>query len=618
MENRNINRKIAKITSIKDQKTFNIKENLQALNMLPRFIREIYHVNKGLFISNFISRILSALTPFAILWVGKLIIDEIVLQVGLSDKSLNNLWILVLIELSILIVSDLFNRWTSLTDSLLGDQYSIQSSVTIINKAAEVDIADLEDSEFYDKLERARQQTAGRVGLLSNVLGQIQDIIVVLSLIAGLIYFSPWLVFLLFISIIPGFINEVKFSNSSYSLSRGWTAERRELDYLRYIGANDKTAKEIKLFNLSSYISERFKNLSWLYYKENRKLSIKRNIYGALYAFIGSLSYYGAYFFIIFRTVTGVITIGDLTFLSGSFSRLKSRLEAMFSRFTKISESALYLNDYYEFIDQRKVQSDTEFIPIPSTIMDGFTFEDVHFKYPEAEDHVLKGINFKLLAGEKMAFVGENGAGKSTLIKLILRFYEPTSGRILLDGVDIKMYDKSKYQEMFGVIFQDFVRYELSLRENIAVGKILAIDDDYKIMKASEMSLAQEVIDEFADGLNQKLGKRFVKGVELSGGQWQKIALARAYMKDAPVLILDEPTSALDARAEYEAFQRFIGLTEGKTSIIISHRFSTVRMADRIMVLKNGIISELGTHQELLENKGTYKELFELQAAGYQ
>jgi ATP-binding cassette subfamily B protein len=528
------------------------------------------------------------------------------------------LWILVGVELAIIIFTDLINRWTSLTDSLLGDQYSIQTSVTIINKAAEVDISDLENSEFYDKLERARQQTSGRVGLLSNVLGQIQDIIVVLSLVAGLIYFSPWLIVLLLLSIFPGFVNEVKFSNSSYSLSRGWTAERRELDYLRYIGANDKTAKEIKLFNLSSFISDRFQKLSYSYYLENRKLSIRRNLFGALYAFIGTLSYYGAYVLIIYRTVIGLISIGDLTFLSGSFNRLKTRLESMFSRFTRISESALYLNDYYEFIDQKAIQKNNENLELPKKIKEGFVFEDLHFKYPEAETEVLKGVSFNIKAGEKMAFVGENGAGKSTLIKLILRFYEPTAGRILLDGIDIRRYDKAKYQEMFGVIFQDFVKYELSLRENIAVGKIAYIDDEKKILAASDMSLAKEVIDDVPEGLSQKLGKRFAKGLELSGGQWQKIALARAYMKDAPVLILDEPTSALDARAEYEAFQRFIGLTEGKTSIIISHRFSTVRMADRILVLKNGLISEIGTHEELLQNADTYKELFELQAAGYQ
>lgn len=604
--------------SIKDSGISDFRQNIRALNKVPRFIKEIFLINKTLFTINFAFRILAALAPFLTLWVGKLIIDEIVLQYNASGKDLNKIWFLVVVELGIVIISDLLNRLISYTDALLGDQYSIRSSVKIINKAAEAEISALEDSVFYDKLERARQQTNGRVGLLSNILGQIQDIIVVITLVAGLIYFSPWLILFLVISVIPGFLNEIKFSNASYSLSRGWTAERRELDYLRYIGANDKTAKEIKLFNLSGYITNRFQILSWLYYEENKKLNVKRNLMGALYTSVGTLSYYGAYVLIIFRTVSGLISIGDLTFLSGSFSRLKSRLEGMFSRFTRISESALYLNDYYEFIDQEYEDKEKEYEKLPEVIKTGFVLENVHFKYPEAKNDVLKGINLELKAGEKLALVGENGAGKSTLIKLMLRFYEPTEGRILLDGKDIRMYNKTEYQAMFGVIFQDFVRYELSLRENIGVGKISEIENDEKIKKASEMSLAKEVIEELPDGLQQKLGKRFVKGAELSGGQWQKVALARAYMKDANVLILDEPTSALDARAEYEAFQRFIGLTEGKTAVIISHRFSTVRMADTIVVLQDGKITESGSHEDLLYHNGTYKELFELQAAGYQ
>jgi ATP-binding cassette subfamily B protein len=316
--------------------------------------------------------------------------------------------------------------------------------------------------------------------------------------------------------------------------------------------------------------------------------------------------------------VAGVLTIGDLTFLSGSFNRLKSRLESAFSRFTRISESALNLKDYFDFVDIKKPYVDSaKLLHMPAKILKGFEFRDVHFAYSGSDTEVLKGINFILKPGEKMAFVGENGAGKTTLIKLILRFYEPTKGMILLDGIDIRNYYKAEYQAYFGVIFQDFVRYELNLRENIAVGKIKDINDDLKIKKAAELSLANEVVSVVPDGLGQKLGKRFVKGLELSGGQWQKIALARAYMKDANVLILDEPTSALDARAEFEAFQRFIGLTEGKTAIIISHRFSTVRLADRILVLDQGIIKEIGTHEELLNQDGIYAELFQLQAAGY-
>ena len=561
----------------------------------------------------------SSFSPIATLWVGKLIIDEIILLTSVQEKDLSNLWMYVGIELGILVFSDIVNRIINLTDGLLGDQYSINSSVLLINKTSDVELSQLEDSEFYDKLERARQQTAGRVGLLSNMLGQIQDFFALASLVAGLIYFEPWLIVLVVISIIPSFLNEIKFSNSSYSLSKSWTPERRELDYLRYIGANDKTAKELKLFGLAKFISNRFKELSIRYYNENKKLSISRSKWGAFYNLIGTISYYAAYVLIIYKVINGKITLGDLTFLSGSFNRLKSRLEATFIRFTRISESALNLRDYFEFIDLQPVVHKTfETLPIPTEIKDGFTFDQVKFAYPGSSTEVLKGISFELKAGEKMAFVGENGAGKTTLIKLILRFYEPTEGRILLDGIDIRHFDKAEYQTLFGVIFQDFVKYELTVKENIAVGKITELENDQRIQHAAHSSLASEVIDDVKEGLNQQLGKRFAKGVELSGGQWQKIALARAYMKDAKVMILDEPTSALDARAEYEAFQRFIGLTKGKTSVIISHRFSTVRMADRILVLEDGKILEIGSHEELLKNDKLYAELFELQAAGYQ
>lgn len=607
------------LKSISHQPQFDLLSNFKALKYLPRFYSEIKTTNRRLFYFNLICRLVSSFSPIATLWVGKLIIDEIILLTSVQEKDLSNLWMYVGIELGILVFSDIVNRIINLTDGLLGDQYSINSSVLLINKTSDVELSQLEDSEFYDKLERARQQTAGRVGLLSNMLGQIQDFFALASLVAGLIYFEPWLIVLVVISIIPSFLNEIKFSNSSYSLSKSWTPERRELDYLRYIGANDKTAKELKLFGLAKFISNRFKELSIRYYNENKKLSISRSKWGAFYNLIGTISYYAAYVLIIYKVINGKITLGDLTFLSGSFNRLKSRLEATFIRFTRISESALNLRDYFEFIDLQPVVHKTfETLPIPTEIKDGFTFDQVKFAYPGSSTEVLKGISFELKAGEKMAFVGENGAGKTTLIKLILRFYEPTEGRILLDGIDIRHFDKAEYQTLFGVIFQDFVKYELTVKENIAVGKITELENDQRIQHAAHSSLASEVIDDVKEGLNQQLGKRFAKGVELSGGQWQKIALARAYMKDAKVMILDEPTSALDARAEYEAFQRFIGLTKGKTSVIISHRFSTVRMADRILVLEDGKILEIGSHEELLKNDKLYAELFELQAAGYQ
>lgn len=609
-----------KLQSIQDQNAGSLKLNFQALKYLPRFFHEVRKTNPSLFIINILLRLIASATPIAMLWVGKLIIDEIVILVNQTgETNLEQLWWYVGIELMLVVASDILNRIISITEGLIGDQYSIRSSVLLINKTAEVELYQLEDPDFYDKLERARQQTNGRVTLLSNLLGQAQDLITIIQYIIALIYFEPWLILIVIISIIPSFINDLKFSSASYSLSRGWTAERRELDYLRYIGANDKTAKEMKLFGLAQFISERFQRLSLQYYEVNKKLSIQRGIWGSVFSVLGTIAYYGAYVLIIFRVVTKVLSIGDLTFLSGSFNRLKSKLTQSFKRFTQITSSALNLKDYFEFIDiEAKTNAEFEIRKMPSKMNHQFEFIDIHFSYPGSDEAVLKGINFTLKVGEKMAFVGENGAGKTTLIKLILRFYEPTQGKILLDGVDIRHYPKTEYQKFFGVIFQDFVKYEFNASENIAVGNVVERENTKLIEKAAELSLANDVINTLPNGYDQQLGKRFSRGVDLSGGQWQKVALARAYMKDAECMILDEPTSALDARAEYEAFQRFIGLTEGKTSIIISHRFSTVRMANRILVLKDGKVLEIGTHEELMANDHLYAELFELQAAGYQ
>ncbi len=606
------------LSSIQDQKKTSVKVSFQALRFIPRFFKEIWSVSPSLFLTNLFCRLLNAFTPVVILWVGKLIIDEIIAQVNAANADYTLLWNYVLLEFGIVILSDLLNRLTAITDGLLGDRYNIDSSEKMIRKTSKIDIGQLEDSEFYDKLERARQQTQGRVGLMSTALGQAQSIISISTLIAGLIYFQPVLIILLALSIIPLFINEIRFSGQQYSISRSWTAERRELDYLRYIGANDKTAKEIKLFGLTDFIATRFRNLSEEYFKINKKITIKRSAYSAAFNVLGVVCYYGAYLVIIRSVLTGEITIGELTFLSASFNRLRTNLQAFFTNFTRITESALYLQDYFDFIDLEIADETREFLALPTEIYTGFEIRDLHFAYPGSEDEVLKGVSFKLKAGEKMAFVGQNGAGKTTLIKLMLRFYEPTQGEILLDGININSYEKAAYQQFFGVIFQDFFRYEFTLRENIAVGDILAVQDESRITNAAQLSLANEVIDTLKNGYDTQLGKRFKQGQELSGGQWQKVALARAYMKDAKVMVLDEPTSALDAKAEYEVFERFIDLTKGKTSIIISHRFSTVRMADRILVLQNGKILELGTHEELMQNPQLYAELFELQAQGYK
>lgn len=590
-----------------------------SLKFLPRFFKLVYKNDPFLFLGNLFIRLVSSLIPIATLWVGKDIIDEVILQIGNADVQLNRLYILIAIEFGLVIIDDVINRLINLTDGLLGTLYSNASSVELIQKTAKVELQYLEDADFYDKLERARKQTSSRVSLLSAVLSQVQDFITIISLISALLYFYPILIFLLFISIIPSFLNEWKFSKSNYLLQRRWTPEQRELEYMKTIGASDITAKEVKLFGLADFISDTFQAVANKFYLANRQLAIRSTLWGSIFNIIGDAAYYGSYVFIALRTVAGAISIGELTFLAGSFNRLRLRLEAIFSRFSKILESTLYLQDYFEFIDMEfKNDLGYEILETPQNVTSGIEFLNVGFKYPNAHRYALQHISFTLPRGEKLAFVGENGAGKTTLIKLLLRLYEPTEGAILLDGTDIRHFEKQSYQKLFGAIFQDFVKYYLTAKINIAVGNISEINEQEKIKASAERSLADEIIKTLPLGYEQPLGKRFNNGMDLSGGQWQKIAIARAYMSDAPIIILDEPTSALDARSEYEVFQKFIGLTKGKTSIIISHRFSTVRMANRIIVLSGGKLLEEGSHQQLLENKSLYAELYELQAEGYK
>jgi ATP-binding cassette subfamily B protein len=525
----------------------------------------------------------------------------------------------VAIEFGLAILSDALGRATTLIDSLLGDLFSNYTSVKIMDHAASLDLEQFEDSAFYDKLERARQQTIGRTILLSQVLSQVQDLITMGFLAAGLIVFNPWLILLLFVAVLPAFIGESYFNDKNYSLSRRQTPERRELDYIRYIGASDETAKEVKLFNLSGFLMDRFRLLSQKFYKDNKKLSIRRSLWGTLFSLFGTVGYYGAYVYIISKAIQGSISIGDLTFLAGSFRQLRSLLDGILSRFTAVSQGAIYLKDFFDFFDIKpSIKTYAKARPFPKPIKQGFIFEQVGFKYAHSDKWANRNISFTLAADEKLALVGENGAGKTTLVKLLARLYDPTEGRILLDGYDLREYDLMDLRKNIGVIFQDYIRYQMTVSQNIAVGNIDEKENQDLIVRAATKSLADLLIQKLAGKYDQALGKRFNQGVELSGGEWQKIALARAYMKDAQLLILDEPTSALDARAEYEVFQRFADLTKGKSAVLISHRFSTVRMADRILVLDKGELLEIGSHQELVNNGGRYAELFLLQAKGYQ
>lgn len=603
--------------SLPNQLSF--KDRLSALQNLPRFFKLVWETSPVMTITNSLLRLVKSAIPLAVLYVGKLIIDQIIQLHNHPQTSSYHLWTLVAAEFGLAILSDGLSRAITLIDSLLGDLFSNHTSVKIMSHAATLDLDQFENAIFYDKLERARQQTTGRTILLSQVMTQIQDLITMIFLAAGLLSFNPWLIILLIIAIIPSFLGEAYFNDKTYTLSRRQTPERRELDYVRFLGASDETAKEVKIFNLSHFIIGRFKQLAARFYAENKQLAIKRTVWGTFLTVAGSVGYYGAYAFMISQAVAGKISIGSLTFLAGSFRQLRSLLESILIRFTSVSQGAVYLQDFFEFFQIKpKIILPANPLPFPKPIKQGFTFENVGFKYSNSDRWANRHLSFTLHPAEKIALVGENGAGKTTLVKLLARLYDPTEGRILLDGIDLRQYDPDELRLQIGVIFQDYIRYQMSVNQNIAAGNISEVNNLDLIKSSSVKSLAHPLIENLPGKYDQMLGRRFNNGVDLSGGEWQKIALARAYMKDAQLLILDEPTAALDARAEYEVFQRFAELTRGKSAVLISHRFSTVRMADRILVLEQGQLVEIGSHEELLKKEGKYAELFRLQAMGYQ
>ncbi len=607
-----------------------MKERVGALRNLRPFFLMVWRTSPGLTAASLLLRLVRALLPVATLYVGKLIIDDVVRIVQLPDRpqslpewlqsgELSWLGLLLGIEFAFAVLADVLGRVVSLIDSLLSERVSNASSVRLMEHAAKLDLEDFEDADFQDQLERARRQTSGRMTLMGQLFSQAQDIVTVASFAAGLLIYAPWLIVLLFVALIPAFLGEAHFNAQSYSLDYLRTPERRELDYVRQTAASAETAKEVKIFGLNGFLIDRYRRLAAEAYAANRRLALRRAGWGGVFTAVGTMGYYLAYAYIVWRTLAGQFSIGDLTFLAGSFRRLRNLLEGLLSGFSTVAGQALYLNDLFSFFEvEPEISSPANALPFPTPIREGFVFENVGFIYPGADRWAVRGLSFRLKAGEILALVGENGAGKTTLVKLLTRLYDPDEGRILLDGRDLRDYDLEALRGNIGVIFQDFVRYNLTASENIAVGRIGARDDRGRIEQAARRSLADDVVANLPGGYDQMIGKRFKNGVELSGGEWQKIAIARAYMREAPVVILDEPTAALDARAEFEVFRRFKELSEGKTAVLISHRFSSVRMADRILVLQDGRVEASGTHEELVSQPGRYAELFELQAAGYR
>ncbi len=595
------------------------RERLSALRNLPPVLKIVWDSGPIVVSLGLIFRLITALLPVAILAVTKLIIDNIVHASATHQPVPPRFWWLVVAEFVLAVLITILTRIIDYLDSLLADRYTRFVSIEVMKHAAELDLIAYEDPVFYDRLERARVQATDRLAMIQSIGRLITQVITAVSMSVSIMVFSPWLMLLLIVGVVPAFLGETHFAFLGYAKNFRQTPVRRQLDYLRQLGGSREAAKELRLFGLNNFLTARFTRLSDEIYEENVALSRRKLVAGAVLSVIGTLGYYSAYAFVIWRTIQGQLSIGTLTFLAGAILQASSNIQLTFSTLSGIADQALFLTDLLAFFDMRPtIVSKPNALPAPRPVQRGFEFRNVSFAYPGSPRLILNRLNFHLHPGERVALIGENGQGKTTIVKLITRLYDPTEGEILLDGVDLREYDLEDLYREIGVIFQDFMRYEMTARENIAVGKVEELENRELLKSAAEKSLADQVVAQLPLQYEQMLGRRFDGGVDLSGGEWQKVALARAYLRDAQLLILDEPTAALDARSEFEVFRRFAELTEGKMALFISHRFSTVRMADRIVVLENGKIAEEGSHDQLTSMGGRYAEMFELQASSYR
>lgn len=595
------------------------QERLTALRNVPPVLRIVWRSGPGVVTFGMVARIVAALLPIALTYIPKLIIDILVHLLQTREAVPVRLWWLVLAEFGLAVFSSVVTRMIDYSDALLANKYTRYVSIQVMKHASELDLTAYEDPVFYDRLERARVQATDRLVMIQSI-GRLElQLITAIGWSVAVMIYSPWLMLLLTAAVLPAFLGETHFAFLGYAKNFRQTPIKRQLDYLRQAGATREAAKELKLFGLGNFFTQRFARLSDVIYEQDVALARKRLGIGSVLSFVSTGGYYTAYAYVIWRTVAGRLGIGTFYFLTNAILQASSNIQQVFSTLSGIADQALFLTDLLAFFEMKPtIQSKPHALPAPRPIQQGFEFRNVSFRYPGNDRLVIDGLNFHLQPGERVALIGENGQGKTTVVKLITRLYDPTDGEILLDGVDLREYDLEDLYREIGVIFQDFMRYEMTARENIAVGKIDEIENLPLLQSAAQKSLADEVVARLPAGYAQMLGRRFEGGVDVSGGEWQKLALARAYLRDAQLLILDEPTAALDARSEYQVFQRFAELTAGKMALFISHRFSTVRMADRIVVLENGRIAEEGTHDKLTKMGGRYAEMFELQAASYR
>ncbi len=594
------------------------RDRLRALRNVPPVLGILWESGPQTVTWGILLRLCIAALPFVVAKVAQYIINGI--ADVLRGRSLSPMfWKLVAAEVVLNVFLGLVTRAIDFSDSLLANTYTKHVSVKVMEQAARLDLTTYENPLFYDRLERARVQATDRLAMIQQMGRLLQQVITTIIFSVALAWASPWLIVLLALGVLPSFLGETHFAFLGYAKNFRQTPAKRQMDYLRQVAGSREGAKEVKLFGLSKFFTDRFKTLADQIYREDVALSRSKLIAGGLLGIVGTLGYYGAYVYVIWRTIHGSYDIGQFTFLTTAIQQASSNLQQVFSTASGIADQALFLTDLLAFFEMQPiVQSNPAGHTAPRPIRRGFEFRNVSFTYPGTSRTVLQDFTFTLSPGERVALIGENGQGKTTVVKLITRLYDPTEGQILLDGIDLRDYSLEDLHREIGVIFQDFVRYEMTARDNIAVGRVGQPHQQSAIEFAAHKSLADTVIDKLEGGYDQMLGRRFENGVELSGGEWQRVALARAYLRDAQLLILDEPTAALDAKSELEVFERFAELTLGKMALLISHRFSTVRMADRIVVLSGGRLIQEGSHKQLIDSGGLYAEMFEMQAASYR
>ena len=599
------------------------RDTRQALRNLPRALQLVWNAHRGSTIGFAVVTVLAAALPASQAWTGKLIVDAVANalrnQAGV-EAALRGAVPFLILEFGLIALGSILAQLRALFEHVLHARVEHHVTTSIIRKALSLDLQAFENAAFYDQLQNARREGGRRALTTVNTGFQIvQGVLTLISFAVLLLAFSPLVTLILVAATLPSFVAQGRYSGLQFRMLTWRAPESRQMQYLEQVLTVDSSVKEVKLFGLGEPLLQRLEEMFWRIYREDTALALKRSRVSLVWGLVSSASYYVAYGYIVWRTLQGSITLGDMTLYLTLCRQSQGTFQGLLTGVNSLYESGLFLNNLFNFLHlEPQMQNRTDAPPVPHPIQQGIEFRNVGFCYPDRDEWALRNVDLFIKPGEKIALVGANGAGKTTLIKLLTRLYDPSEGQILLDGIDIREFDLNDLRQRIGVIFQDFVHYQTTVRENIGFGQIDALDDDPRVADAAERGGADEVVAALPQGMDTMLGRWFDKGQELSGGQWQKVALGRAFMRDGGVLVLDEPTAALDAEREYQIFQRFRALTEGKIALLISHRFSTVRMADRIAVLEGGRLTELGTHPELLERAGTYARLFNLQAQGYR